>query len=53
MCPKKWYSLSARTKEHVERVHGGDAKVIKDNREEMMPSLRAEANRLFPTHFKG
>ena len=28
-CDKKWYSLSARTKEHIESKHGGNYSLLK------------------------
>lgn len=28
-CNKKWYSLSARTKEHIEVYHGGNHSLLK------------------------
>uniref|UniRef100_A0A914H008 C2H2-type domain-containing protein n=1 Tax=Globodera rostochiensis TaxID=31243 RepID=A0A914H008_GLORO len=47
-CDKKWYSISARTKEHIESKHGGNYAFLRDNRRELLPSLRLIAVRLFP-----
>ncbi|KAL3119646.1 hypothetical protein niasHT_006732 [Heterodera trifolii] len=51
-CGKKWYSISARTKEHIEAKHGGDFNFLQDNRSSLLPLLRSTAVRLFSALFK-
>ncbi|KAH7725712.1 Protein ZTF-9 [Aphelenchoides avenae] len=46
-CDKKWYSMSARTRDHADREHDGDMSVIKDNREEVKPKLKEKVAQLF------
>lgn len=47
-CDKKWYSISARTKEHITTKHGGDQTLLKDNRPALMPLLKSRTAELFP-----
>uniref|UniRef100_A0A915N971 C2H2-type domain-containing protein n=1 Tax=Meloidogyne javanica TaxID=6303 RepID=A0A915N971_MELJA len=50
-CDKKWYSLSARTKEHIESKHGGNYSLLKDNRAVLMPMMKAKTSKLFPDYY--
>lgn len=50
-CDKKWYSLSARTKEHIESKHGGNSSLLKDNRAVLMPMMKAKTAKLFPDYY--
>lgn len=63
-CTKKWYSLSARTKEHIDSKHRGDISLLKvffafyfkfnysqDNRAELLPVLKAKTGKLFPQFY--
>jgi len=47
-CDKKWFSLSARTREHMKSTHNSDMSLLKDNRADIMAELKLKASLCFP-----
>jgi len=49
-CGKKWFCMSARYKDHFAKHDSFDLSLLKDNRQQLMPFLKAKAMELFPTY---